>query len=404
MKNLSSLLKLAAIGFGAFLFLGAVLDGDNLPGLRIIFAATGVSLVAAAFVPLVRRLLFIFASFLLICVLVYSIPSNNGGALVFLLIAIAGLLAFGVYNGYKTFVTVRNSRFAAMLQRKLRKTDALIEPALSISDVPLEADEDGNVLIRTDADWQKFYAQYTPIRTYYTKVAGVTFKNKDGTDRQAILSRCNNWDEVSLEPFTYRGDPAYAVWTRHGQIGNLSADDTAMISTVYADFITLAEIKEITGGTRGHYYGCNLTLTVYAKNAQSSPMPPPPMPNEPMPAVDCSELSDRELFPLAVDVVLETGQASISILHRRLQCGYARAARLLDEMEERGLVSPFNGSEPRIVMITRAGWEYMRSKDPGTSPEASPSTPLPAREVSDAFIAEAQWYAARGGADLIDDE
>ncbi len=53
-----------------------------------------------------------------------------------------------------------------------------------------------------------------------------------------------------------------------------------------------------------------------------------------------------ELFPAAVEVVLETGQASVSMLQRRLKLGYSRAARLVDQMEDRGVVGPFEGSKP----------------------------------------------------------
>ena len=59
------------------------------------------------------------------------------------------------------------------------------------------------------------------------------------------------------------------------------------------------------------------------------------------------ESPDDELLSAAVDVVLETGQASVSMLQRRLKLGYARAARLVDQMEERGYVGPFEGSKPR---------------------------------------------------------
>ena len=48
-----------------------------------------------------------------------------------------------------------------------------------------------------------------------------------------------------------------------------------------------------------------------------------------------------ELLPQAVDVIFETGQASVSMLQRRLKLGYSRAARLVDQMEERGIVGPF---------------------------------------------------------------
>lgn len=62
----------------------------------------------------------------------------------------------------------------------------------------------------------------------------------------------------------------------------------------------------------------------------------------------------------AVDVVLETGQASVSMLQRRLKLGYSRAARLVDQMEERGIVGPFEGSKPRQLLITRAQWDEMQ--------------------------------------------
>jgi len=67
-----------------------------------------------------------------------------------------------------------------------------------------------------------------------------------------------------------------------------------------------------------------------------------------------------ELLPAAVEVVLETGQASVSMLQRRLKLGYSRAARLVDQMEERGIVGPFEGSKPRQLLITREKWQEMQ--------------------------------------------
>ena len=52
------------------------------------------------------------------------------------------------------------------------------------------------------------------------------------------------------------------------------------------------------------------------------------------------EEDQDELFPAGVDVILELGQASVSLLQRRLKLGYARAARLMDQMEEKGIVGP----------------------------------------------------------------
>ena len=74
-----------------------------------------------------------------------------------------------------------------------------------------------------------------------------------------------------------------------------------------------------------------------------------------------AELAGDEMLPAAVDVILETGQASVSMLQRRLKLGYARAARIVDEMEEQGIVGPFAGSKPREILVTKEQWEAMRS-------------------------------------------
>ena len=82
------------------------------------------------------------------------------------------------------------------------------------------------------------------------------------------------------------------------------------------------------------------------------------------------ESPDDELLTAAVDVVLETGQASVSMLQRRLKLGYARAARLVDQMEERGYVGPFEGSKPRQLLIDKAKWQELQmSKQPQPEPE-----------------------------------
>jgi len=73
------------------------------------------------------------------------------------------------------------------------------------------------------------------------------------------------------------------------------------------------------------------------------------------------ELDGDEMLPAAVDVILETGQASVSMLQRRLKLGYARAARIVDEMEEKGIVGPFQGSKPRAILITKEQWEDRKS-------------------------------------------
>jgi S-DNA-T family DNA segregation ATPase FtsK/SpoIIIE len=62
--------------------------------------------------------------------------------------------------------------------------------------------------------------------------------------------------------------------------------------------------------------------------------------------------SDDPMVKDAIRVVVENGMASTSLLQRKLKLGYARAARIIDEMEERGIVGPYEGSKPRKVLIS----------------------------------------------------
>jgi S-DNA-T family DNA segregation ATPase FtsK/SpoIIIE len=63
-----------------------------------------------------------------------------------------------------------------------------------------------------------------------------------------------------------------------------------------------------------------------------------------------------ELYETAAKLIIETGQASVSILQRRLRLGYTRAARLIDMMQDEGLVGPYRGSKPREILVNREQW------------------------------------------------
>ncbi len=69
-----------------------------------------------------------------------------------------------------------------------------------------------------------------------------------------------------------------------------------------------------------------------------------------------------DMLTAAIDVVVESGQASTSMLQRRLKLGYSRAARIIDQMEERGIVGEFEGSKPRKILITRDEWQEMKMR------------------------------------------
>ena len=73
-----------------------------------------------------------------------------------------------------------------------------------------------------------------------------------------------------------------------------------------------------------------------------------------------TENAEDEMLLPAIEVVVEAGMASTSLLQRRLKLGYARAARIVDEMEAKGIVGPFEGSKPRQVLISKERWMEMK--------------------------------------------
>ena len=107
-------------------------------------------------------------------------------------------------------------------------------------------------------------------------------------------------------------------------------------------FVTDSEVEAVAGYVKDHYvadYNQQVLEEIEKKAQQTG-----------------KKLEGDEMLPAAVDVILETGQASVSMLQRRLKLGYARAARIVDEMEEKGIVGPFQGSKPRAILITKEEW------------------------------------------------
>ena len=78
------------------------------------------------------------------------------------------------------------------------------------------------------------------------------------------------------------------------------------------------------------------------------------------------EYEDNEIDPFlmeAIDIVIETGQVSTSFIQRRFKVGYARAGRIIDQMEERGIISWYQESKPRKVLMTKEGWIQLKNND-----------------------------------------
>jgi S-DNA-T family DNA segregation ATPase FtsK/SpoIIIE len=76
-----------------------------------------------------------------------------------------------------------------------------------------------------------------------------------------------------------------------------------------------------------------------------------------------------ELYDEALRLVIETNQASVSILQRRMRLGYTRAARLIDMMEKNGVVGPYVGSKPRDILVDREEW-LMKNMSVGEEKQA----------------------------------
>ena len=131
-------------------------------------------------------------------------------------------------------------------------------------------------------------------------------------------------------------------------------------------FVTDTEVEAVAGYVKDNYTAeySQQVLDEIEKKAQQTGKKPASV-SDPDPTDE--ELEGDEMLPAAVDVILETGQASVSMLQRRLKLGYARAARIMDEMEERGIVGPFEGSKPRQLLITREQWQAIKDGAPISS-------------------------------------
>ena len=126
-------------------------------------------------------------------------------------------------------------------------------------------------------------------------------------------------------------------------------------------FVTDSEVESVAEYVKENYdaeYNQDVLKDI-EKKAQQTGSKKPASVSDPSPSDE--ELEGDEMLPAAVDVIMETGQASVSMLQRRLKLGYARAARIVDEMEEKGIVGPFQGSKPRAILITKEQWEARKN-------------------------------------------
>lgn len=127
-------------------------------------------------------------------------------------------------------------------------------------------------------------------------------------------------------------------------------------------YVSDSEVEKVAEFVKEHYnadYDQQVLSEIEKKAQQTGKKSASPSVSDPDPCDE--EMEGDEMLPAAVDVILETGQASVSMLQRRLKLGYARAARIVDEMEEKGIVGPFQGSKPRAILITKEQWQARKS-------------------------------------------
>ena len=148
-------------------------------------------------------------------------------------------------------------------------------------------------------------------------------------------------------------------------------------------FVTDSEVEAVANYVKEHFastYDQSVMEDIERKAEQTGSKGAPATASDPDPSAD--ELAHDEMLPEAVEVILETKQASVSLLQRRLKLGYARAARIVDEMEEMGVVGPFVGSKPRQILITKEQWDIMKL---GQTIVTQPSEPGPEEDIDIPF-------------------
>jgi len=99
--------------------------------------------------------------------------------------------------------------------------------------------------------------------------------------------------------------------------------------------------------------------------------------------------ANDEYLEDAINLALEQGNASASMIQRRFRVGYNRAARLLESLEERGIVGPPNGSKPREVLMTKSEFEIMNSPDTLTYEEETQISSENHHDITPSYLNEA---------------
>ncbi len=167
----------------------------------------------------------------------------------------------------------------------------------------------------------------------------IAFAVSSGVDSRTIL------DSVGAEKLLGKGDMLYAPLSAPKPVRGQGA------------FVSDGEVESIVKFLKDNYgqmYDEAIMNAVNSQNVGSAPSAG---------GSDAGSGSDEDdLLDQAVNIVIEAGNASVSILQRRLGVGYPRAARLIDVLEQKHIIGPFEGSKPRKVLVTKTDWLEMQSK------------------------------------------
>lgn len=318
-QKTSKILRFVAICIGCLFIVSAFISKEIPTDERIRDVILGISILALATISIVRWLGILLLSILYGIASVISIFEDGADFYNLTLLIVT------------VFITIRFGRKIYLLigRPRPRTTEAQMFPSSQGTDIPLSASSqtaasDNDIIVTSAEELQNFLSSHTLVDQIHTKVVGVTFNNNDGTSRQDILASCSGGEEISLQYFDYRGTPAYAVFSRYGQIGNLSKETAKLIDAKYDGCTVHGTITARTGGYGDFPFGCNILLEIYREKIVDTP--------------------------------------------------------------------PSNPSK------------FASSKTAAQLNHHDKSTSAKQAVVDDKFIAEAQWYAARGGTDLIDDE
>ena len=394
-KKFGSLLSNLLLLIGIIAILGAFFDKDIPIAERLISFILGLCVCLIAKVPVIRHSLICIVAFLA-GISGISLIINDSGS-----IDLAGLLTevlcFGIaiFFGYKVFFRIRDNQISKSTNAKsnIPASEDDQQPIVTDEAIPPSTSEEVEIIGNpelTEKLIDYLSSSLTPklpdsdIRDDFAKYGGInaellTIDLMDGHDfEQWCANALNDMEYTNVRVTPGSGDQGvdvlaemngikYAIQCKRytADLGNTPIQEVHSGKYLYHCHVGVVitnryftnsakELAEATGvllwdrdwikaylESKANDDGSVIiSHTRYAED-------PPPLP---------TELEHDEMLPVAIDVILETGQASVSMIQRRLKLGYARAARILEDMEILGIVGPFEGSKPRRILITKDQW------------------------------------------------